>query len=75
MLSDRAASAWRRASEPAREGGVRAIWFTALGELCYRRVEIREYVLDQAGDKDHNAAKLSIDQLNAADIELESRRA
>jgi ribosomal protein S18 acetylase RimI-like enzyme len=64
-----AASAWRRASELAREGGVRAIWFTALGELCYRRVEIREYVLDKADDNDLDAAKLSIEQLNAADIE------
>lgn len=69
MLRDRAASAWRRASELAREGGVRAIWLTALGNLCYRRVEIREYLLDEAGDKDQNAAKLTIDQLNAADIE------
>ncbi len=69
MLRDRAASAWTRASELAREGGVQAIWFTILGELCYRRVEIREYVLDKADDNDHNAAKLSIDQLNAADIE------
>ena len=65
----RAASAWTRASALAREGGVRAIWFTALGELCYRRVEIREYVLDKADDNDLDAGKLSIEQLNAADIE------
>jgi GNAT superfamily N-acetyltransferase len=64
-----AASAWRRASELAREGGVRAIWFTALGELCYRRVEIREYLLDKADDNDLDSAKLSIGQLRAADIE------
>jgi len=63
------ASAWRRASELARQGGFRAIWFTALGELCYRRVEIREYVLDKADDNDLDAAKLSIEQLNPADIE------
>ena len=69
MLRDRAASARRRASELASEGGLRAIWFTALGELCYRRVEIREYVLDVVDDNDHDAANLSIDQLNAADIE------
>lgn len=69
MLRVRAASAWRRASELAREGGVRAVWFTALSELCYRRVHIREYVLDGTRDQDHSAAKFSIDQLNAADIE------
>jgi GNAT superfamily N-acetyltransferase len=64
-----APSAWRRASELAREGGLRAIWFTALRELCYRRVEIREYVLDNAADNDLDDARLSIEQLNAADIE------
>jgi ribosomal protein S18 acetylase RimI-like enzyme len=69
MLRDRIAPAWRRASDLAREGGLRALWFTALGELCYRRVEIREYVLNQAVDENHSAARLSIDQLNAADIE------
>lgn len=69
MLRDRTASAWRRASELARDGGVSAIWFTALGELCYRRVEIREFVLDEAGDNDRNPAKFSIDQLSVADID------
>jgi GNAT superfamily N-acetyltransferase len=64
-----APSTWRRASELAREGGIRAIWFTILGELCYRRVEIREHVLDKAEDYDVDAAKLSIEQLNAADVE------
>lgn len=52
-----------------RGGGIRALWFTALGELCYRRVEIREFPLDEAGEKDHDAADFAIELLDATHIE------
>jgi Acetyltransferases len=60
---------WRRAFRLARQGGVRAIWFAALGELCYRRVEIREYLLDKSEDNNVNASEFSIDKLSGGDIE------
>lgn len=53
----------------AREGGLRAIWFTALAEFCYRRVEIREYVLADAADNHLGPTTISVDQLNDDDIE------
>jgi ribosomal protein S18 acetylase RimI-like enzyme len=48
---------------------LRALWFTALAELCYRRVEVREYLLSETDQNDHNAANISIYRLTAADIE------
>jgi GNAT superfamily N-acetyltransferase len=48
---------------------LRALWFRALGAICYRRVEIREFILDQTHDDDQTVAALTLDQLNPADIE------
>lgn len=63
------ARAWKRAPEIVREGGIRALWFTVLGELCYRRAEIREHVLDDSSENDRCPALISIDRLSPADIE------
>jgi GNAT superfamily N-acetyltransferase len=59
-----------RAAGLAMARGARALWFTTLAKLCYRRVEIREEVLLGKSDDDYvNPTGCSISQLTAADLD------
>lgn len=60
---------WRRASEIAYGGGLRALWFAALGEICYRRVAVRELLLDGSAAQAHAGISVDIDLLDESQLD------
>lgn len=52
-----------------RGGGIRALWFAALGELCYRRVVVRELLLDGSAAQVRAGISLDIGLLDASQVD------
>ena len=56
-------------SEITHEAGLRALWFAALGELCYRRVVVRELLLDGSAAPGRAGISVDIDLLDASQLD------